>query len=344
MKNIMLTLILLGAAMAHGQNAKREALAREVDEYVLTVTQAAAQFLNKSLSPEERIKAIAPHAVVYDEKQVEEFKNVVLDEKETPEIRAMALNKIYAHVAEDERLSNLEIQWLGDLKAPPVLRKEALQLAGNLSFSRGGVQDVYQKLLDDPDIHFRFFAFTQLVIHGDARAQQRLIDGLENPDKAPLPAPAAISILSMAVKKEYLPAVYKVFQETKDATTRLEAIRVLGNYKEAKEKLIAVSRDSKEKDEFREAALGALYGGDRDNVAQYVAPILSDGSAPPRLHAMAIQMAIDVRQSMAYRVKAKKADDLDKLIKSFAEDKNRSKDPAVEKVANRYLESVRPNY
>jgi hypothetical protein len=55
-------------------------------------------------------------------------------------------------------------------------------------------------------------------------------------------------------------------------------------------------------------------------------------------------MATDVRQSMAYRVKAKKADDLDKLIKSFAEDKSRSRDPVVEKVANKYLQSVRPNY
>lgn len=344
MKKIILTLIMSGAAMAYGQNAQKDALAREVDEYVVTVHQAASEFLNKRLSPEERIKAIAPHAVLYDEKQVEEFKNVVLDEQEPPEIRAAALARIYGHVPGDERLTNLEIQWLSDINAPEVLRREALQLAANLSFSSGDLLEVYPKLLDDPNLEFRVFAFTKLIIHGDARAQQRLIAGLENPERAPLPAPTAIGILSMAVKKEYLPAVYKVLQETRDEATRLEAIRALGSYKEARNQLVTISRDAKEKDEFREAALGALYGGDRDNMVQYIAPILSDSSAPPRLRAIAIQMAIDVRQSMAHRAKAKKADDLDKLIKSIAEDKSRSLDPAVEKVANKYLRTVRPNY
>jgi len=353
MKNIIPTLILLSVAIAHGQNAKRDSLAQDVDEYVLTVNQAASQFLNKSLTPAERIKAIEPHAVIYDEKQVEQFENVVLDNEESPEIRAMALNKIYAHVAGDERLRDLAIQWLGDTNAPMVLRQEALQLAAELSFSSMAVFDVYQKLLDDPDLQFRVFAFTQLTIHGDARAQQKLIAGLENPETAPLPAPTAIGILSMAVKKEYLPAVYKVFQQTQDEATRLEAIRVLGNYKEARDKLIAISRDSKEKEEFREAALGALYAGDRENVVQYITPILSDKGAPARLQAIAIQMAIDVRQSLAYRAKTsgpwpfrhlKKADDLDKLIKSIAEDKSASKDPELDKVSNKYLQSVRPNY
>jgi hypothetical protein len=345
MKNIILSLILvLGAVMARGQNAQRDSLAREVDEYVLSVNQAASQFLDKRLSPEERIKAIQPHAIIYDEKQVEQFKNVALDEQEPPEIRAIALNKIYAHVAGDEKLANLQVQLLGDLKAPKVLREEALQLSANLSFSSGDVLDVYQKLLDDPELPFRVFAFTKLVIHGDARAQQKLIAGLENPERAPMPAPTAIGILSMALKKEYLPAVYKVFQQTQDEATRLEAIRVLGSYKEAREKLISISRDSKEKDDFREAALGALYGADRENVAQYVAPVLQDKNASPRLHALSIQMAIDVRQSMSYRVNAKEADDLDKLIKSIAEDKTRSKDAVVDKVANKYLQSVRPNY
>ncbi len=344
MKNKILTLLLLGATMAYGQSAKRDSLIGEIDKYVLTVNQAAEQFLNKRLSPEERIKAIEPHAIIYDEKQVEQFKNVVLDSSEPPEIRAKALNKIYAHVAEDERLVGLEVQWLGDRQAPKVLREEALHLAANLSFSSGDLPDVYQKLLDDPDLQFRVFAFTKLVIHGDARAQQKLIAGLLKPESALLPAPTAIGILSMAVKKEYLPAVYQVLQETGDEATRLEAVRVLGTYKEARNSLIRISRDPKEKVEFREAALGALYGGDRDNVIEYVAPILSDKSAPARLQAISIQMAIDVRQSMAYRVKAKNADNLDRLIKSIAEDKTLSKDPALDKVAHKYLQTVRPNY
>ncbi len=344
MKTRMLTLILLGATLAYGQSAKRDSLVREVDEYVRTVHEAASRFLSKRLSPAERMEAIEPHAIIYDEKQVEQFSNVVLDADEPPEVRAAALSRIHAHAADDERIGKLLIQWLGDFKAPKALRQEALRLAADLSFSKMWVPDVYQKLLDDPEIHFRAFAFTSLIMHGDARAQQLLIAGLENPATARLPAPTAIGILSLAVKKEYLPAVFKVLQQTQDEATRLEAIRALGSYKEARGNLLTISRDSKEKEEFREAALGALYGADRENVVQYVIPILSDKTAPPRLQAIAIQMAIDVRQALAHRVRSKKADDLDRLIKSIAEDESPSRDPALDEVANRYLQSVRPNY
>jgi hypothetical protein len=206
------------------------------------------------------------------------------------------------------------------------------------------VPEVYQKMLDDPDIDFRLFAFTKLIIHGDARAQQKLISGLENPATALLPAPTAIGVLSMSLKKEYYPAVYKVLQQTKDEPTRLEAIRALGHYAEARERIIAISRDGREKEAFREAALGALYGGDRDNIVQYAQPILVDKSATARLQAIAIQMTIDVRQAMTFRINAKQADAYDLLIKNIAEGKSDIKAPDVIRVAGKYLQSVRPKY
>lgn len=344
MKLRILILLIISTVVAHGQAAKRDSLAREIDEYVKTVYKAAAQFLNKRLGAAERIKAIEPHAILYDEKQIEQFKGVVLDSKEQPEVRATALSKIYPQVTSDQQLINLEMEWLGNPQAPKPLRQEALRLAGNQSFSSMNVPEVYQKMLDDPDIDFRLFAFTKLIIHGDARAQQKLISGLENPATALLPAPTAIGVLSMSLKKEYYPAVYKVLQQTKDEATRLEAIRALGYYPEARERIIAISRDGREKEAFREAALGALYGGDRDNIVQYVQPILVDKSATARLQAIAIQMTIDVRQAMTFRINAKQADAYDLLIKNIAEGKSDIKAPDVIRVAGKYLQSVRPKY
>ncbi len=346
MKNIMLIILILSAHVMYGQNSKKDSLIREVDTYVKTVHAAAEQFLNKQLSDDERIKAITPYAIIYDDKQKEQFKNVALDNNEKPQVRATALNKIYSLVDNDQRLFSTAMDWLTNREAPMVLRMEALQLAGNLSFSSTAMiaPDIYQKLLDDPEIAFRQFAFTKLIIHGDARAQQKLIAGLENPATAPLPAPMAIGILSMSLKKEYFPAVYKVLQQTKDEATRLEAIRALGYYMDARQTLITISRDANEKEPFREAALSALYGGDRENIVQYASPILADKSAGPRLQGIAIQMTIDVRQNMSHRVKAKKADAYDLLIKNIAEGKGVSNSPDVQKVAERYIRSVRPNY
>ena len=126
-------------------------------------------------------------------------------------------------------------------------------------------------------------------------AQQKLINGLENPQSALLPAADAIQILSMSSKKEYYPAVYKVLQQTKDDATRLEAISALGFYKEAREKLVNISRDANEKEQFREAALEALFVGDKDNIVKYASPILSDKSATPHLQIIAVQMTIECK-------------------------------------------------
>jgi hypothetical protein len=341
MRTTILLLIALCPAMLEAQAPNKQAVAREVDRYIETVNQAAATFLNRKLPNAERIKAMEPHAVVYDKRQVEQFKGSALDTQESPEVRATALRKIVAHVPADERLVQLVTQLLSDPKAPKPLREAALEVEANLSFMNMNVPDVYHKMLDDPELAFRIFAFTKLVSHGDARAQQILIRGLENPAQASLPAPTAIAILSMAIKKEHFPAVFKVMQETKDPATRLEAIRVLGPYPEARQALVAIAHDANEKPEFREAALGALYSGNRENIVRYVTPILTDPNAPPRLQAIGIQMTTDVRQSISFRAKAGSADDYDRLVQKLARD---ARDGDVRVVANRYIEAVRPKY
>lgn len=341
MKPIILIIFIISSVTTYGQSTQKDSLLREVDEYVKTVNKAAEQFLNKKLSIAERIKAIEPYDIIYDKKQAEQFKNIVLDDKEQPEIRAMALNKIYEFI-QDDKLWSLALEWLSNPKTPKVLRDAALNWVANVTLSTMEIPDVYQKMLEDPEPEFRLFAFTQLITHGDARAQQKLIEGLENPSSALLPAPTAIAVLSMSLKKEYYPALYKVLQQTKDEATRLEAIRALGFYKEARENLIAISRSASEKEQFREAALGALYAADRDNIVEYVFPILSDKSASLRLQIIAIQMTIDIRQSITYRAKAKRADKYDQLIKKIATDRTNPLD--LRQIAVKYIEYVRPNY
>ena len=93
-----------------------------------------------------------------------------------------------------------------------------------------------------------------------------------------------------------------------------------------------------------EAALGALYGGDKANIVNYVSPLLTDKSATPRLQAIGIQMTIDVRQSMAYRRKATKADAYDQLVRTIAEGRGVSTADELIIVAKKYLDSVRPRF
>jgi hypothetical protein len=344
MRILTFLLVLLYTDVSYGQVSARDSVAQELSGYIKKVYAAAEQFLNKQLDTSERLKIIEPYTILYDEKQKQRFADVALDDREAPVIRAAALHRIHELVPENQRLQQLEDQLLGNPRSPAILRRESLHVAESLAFSSMKVPEIYQKLMDDPDTAFRIFAFTQLIVHGDAGAQQRLIQGLGEPSKAPLPASTAIEILSMAVKSEYYPAVYKVLLETKDETARLAAVRVLGPYKEARPKLIQISVDANEAEPFREAALGALYGADRDNIVTYATPILTDKSAGSRLQAIAIQMAIDVRQSMAFRTKAKKADAFDILVKNIAEGNGAVRSDELQKVAGSYIRSVKPNY
>jgi hypothetical protein len=345
MKNIIIIIICLATGITtYAQQAKRDSLIRAIDMHTANTYKAAAQFLNKRLSAAERIKAITPYSAILDPKQIEQFKAVVLSNEESPEIRATALDKIDNDASSDAQIVKLATDWVGNTQAPMILRRGGLNLVTVSTFSTMRVPEVLQKLLDDPDLDFRIYAYTQLVQHGNDMAQQRLIRGLENQQSANIPAPVAIGILNMSPKKEYYPAVYKVLQSTKDEATRLEAIRALGPYKEAREQLKSISMSASEKPEFREAALGALYSGDKDNIITYTMPILKDKNASPRLQAIAIQMSIDVRQSMSYRSKASKADDYDKLIKDIAEGKGALRSAELEKTANRYMQIVRPKY
>src|SRR5687767_12703161 len=105
MKTTILVLIALCPALLEAQTSEKQKVASEVDRYIETVNEAAATFLDKSLPAAERIKAIEPHAVIYDKKQVEQFKGMALDLQESPDIRATAMRKIVEHFASDERLT-----------------------------------------------------------------------------------------------------------------------------------------------------------------------------------------------------------------------------------------------
>ncbi len=103
MKNIIITLVvILFSVSVFSQQTKKDSLLRAISNYRETVFKNAEVFLNKSLSSDERIKAIIAHAVIYDEKQKDRFVSTVLSDNETAEIRAMALNKVYREADNNE--------------------------------------------------------------------------------------------------------------------------------------------------------------------------------------------------------------------------------------------------
>jgi HEAT repeat protein len=317
---------------------------KDIQVHIQKVNKAANTFLNRNLSEARRLKAIEGYSIIFDENQVKEFKKVLMAEQESPAIKAMALNKIYDHIPGDEIVGNKIFEWFSTPATPRVLRDETLKLMANLTFSSMISSEPFLKMMEDPDMEFRGFAFSRLLMHGDQRAQQRLIQGLEDPKAALLPPVQSIELLSLAPKKEYYPTVYKLLLETKDDNLRLTSVQALGAYREAREKLIEISMDSKENEDFRTSALLALYSGDRDNIVKYVTPILLDKTASVKLQGLGIQMTIDVRQAMTYRLRAQRADKYDLLIKEIADGKGVLQSEELQQIASKYILAVRPSY
>jgi hypothetical protein len=344
MKNIIIALVvILFSINVFSQQTKKDSLLRAISNYRETVFKDAEVFLNKSLSPEERIKAIIAHAVIYDEKQRGRFVNTVLSDNETAAVRAVALNKVYQEADNDEKFSAQVLEWFANPETPKILRDETLNLVGNLSFSSmPGILSVYPKMVEDPDIKFRTFAISKLVISGDPRTQQLLIRGIENPQTQLLDPVTAMGILSFSPKKDYYPAVYKLMLETKEEQSRLAAVQILGGYKEAMNELQKIAQSATEKNEFRKAALLALYSGDKAKATNLLPSLLSDKTASAELQILAIQIATDTRKNMAYRKKVKRADRLDMQISEILQGKGLNKDKDLMQIANRYMLLVRP--
>jgi hypothetical protein len=343
MKNTILIFAIFSVSLSFAQQSKKDSILRSVKEYRDIVFKDASIFINKSLSNDERIKSIQKHAIIYDEKQKEEFKRIVLSERETPEIRAVGLNKIYTEVDKDEKFLEQIIQWFSNPKTPKPIRDETLNLIGNLSFSSmPGILEPYHKMVEDPDNRFREFAFIKLITNGDARAQQLLIKGLQDPDARLIDPILSIQMLSSAPKKDFYPAVYKLLLETKNEDERLIAIQTIGGYQEAKNKLVSIFLSPAEKTKFRENALIAFYSNNKKEAIKYLPQILTDKSATPDLQILAIQIAINERKAIPYRKKAKKADELDILIKNISESKEFDKD--LVNIAKKYLLLVRPKF
>ena len=338
---IILTLLIFSSAVVFPQQTKRDSILRNVEEYKGRVFKDAAAFINTSNTTEQRIKAIQKHAIIYDDQQKAMFKRIVLSENEKPEIRALALNKIYAEADKDNEFLNQIMRWFSNPGTPKALRDETLSLIGNLSFSSmPGILEPYHKMVEDPDVAFREFAFSKLVLNGDARAQQLLIRGLEGQNTKPLDNLTAIRILSSAPKKDFYPAVYKILLETQNEDERLLAIQTLGGYPAAKEKLAAVFMSREEKSKFRENALISFYNYNKRETVTYLTEILGDPSASADLKIIAIQLAINERKAISYRKKAKKADKLDTLIRDIANGRNDDKELTA--IAKKYLLLVRP--
>ena len=350
MKNllsILITLLFFTPGVL-GQTVSKEIIKQQIEAFKFEVYKSTDVFLNPGNSLQARINAVKPYPYIYDEAQVAATKKIALNELENPELRAVALNKLVTIVSGDELLGTSVIKWVQNTNTPKVLRDQSLNTIKELSFSgfsmfskRQELTNALRSILQDPDLSYRQFAFQFLLAHGDSFAQNLLITQLNNNQTNLLPTPEAIRVLALNPHGDYLPSVYRYFQNSASSKeTIIESIAVLGKYPPAKAKIFALLKNKKQDKDIRMIALATINSNYPAEFSSNVEQLLLDDSEPEHLRVAAIVMETYKRQSNQQKAKRKTADNFDKNVKQLSQ---LGKSAVIREASKLYLEKVEPN-
>jgi len=324
-----------------GQNVAKDQLVREIEAYKAETYKAVTQFLNPQLDLQSRINAVTKYPFIYDAQQVQKAKEIVLNNSQATQLRAVALSKIFVYVPDDETLGNSLIKWIQDTQTPKELRNETLNALSNLTFSgfstfskRQELTAALRNVCRDPELPFRQFAFSFLMDHNDSFAQSLLIEQLEQSRTDLLPTVECLRLLALNPKGDYLPAAYKVLQNPPNKESKIEAIILCGNYAPAKNTIIALLKDKKQPEDLRTVVLSTMNANYPKEFASLVANMIIDPNEPEELRATAIVMETLRRKSNQKRTVG---DSFEKNVETL----RNSPLPSIRKATDSYINDVK---
>jgi HEAT repeat protein len=179
--------------------------------------------------------------------------------------RASALRSIGMGIVEDPGLIDAVLGVLRDDTEPAELRKTALSVLQQSSFSavvfapkRPEYLAALRSIVDDRDAELRRRAIGILAREKDEYVQRRLLEGLERPSKA-LVAPAkAIQFLGYDIHAEYFPLLREIVRHPPSRAAKREAVRILGADTSSRDLLADLLNDKRESREVRNISAIAL--------------------------------------------------------------------------------------
>jgi len=192
-----------------------------------------------------------------------------------------------APLAVDESDSNLQaiLNTLRDEKEPIKVRLAALQSLQAASFSavtypswRSDYIATLRTVAEDPDPEMRQRALGILAREKDGFAQKKLLEGLQNPDKALLTPEKALQLLSYDVHSEAYTVARKIANDPPNPTARREALRLLAADAGSAPVFERVLRDKSESPEIRQISAAALQALKPERLQLYAREAVLDPS------------------------------------------------------------------
>ncbi|MEO7318328.1 MAG: hypothetical protein ABIZ56_05010 [Chthoniobacteraceae bacterium] len=169
-------------------------------------------------------------------------------------------------VCENDKDLQAMLALLRDTDEPSMVRLAALQSVQAASFSvlafescRGDYIASLRKVAEDPNPELRQRVLGLLAREKDGFAEQKLLEGLRNPEKALLPPEKALQLLSYNVHTEAYSLARDIVKEPPNQVARREALRLLAADATAAPLFEKLLRDKNELREIRQIAASALH-------------------------------------------------------------------------------------
>lgn len=193
-----------------------------------------------------------------DEGPLAEALDVMRDQGEDADLRAVTLHAVANDIGKREDLLTMVLDLLKSSDEPTVLRLEALRTLQALSFSStrfNAIRPDYiaalRGMVDVEDATLRQRVLEVLAQMKDEYVQRRLLEGLQDPSKALVPPDKAIQLLGYDVHADYFPTLREIARKPPSAAAQREAVRMLAADPESRELLTDILNDKKKNKELR---------------------------------------------------------------------------------------------
>lgn len=212
--------------------------------------QALSFAMNEDKPVKQRVAAMmeAPLAACESDAQMKSMLDVLKNEEEKIEVRLAALQSLQAASFSVIEFESCRADYIAALR----------------------------KVVKDPDEELRSRVLGILMREKDGFAQKKLIEGLENPEKALLPPEKALQLLSYDVHAEAYPIAREIIKNPPNETAKREALRLLAADATAAPVFEKVLRDKDELAENRQISASALQALDPEKLQEHAREIVMD--------------------------------------------------------------------
>jgi hypothetical protein len=209
--------------------------------------------------------------------------SIVTNRRRSAKERVVALSELPAAIGEGGREPEAILKIVRDGAEPLAVRLAALETLQAATFSastfsswRGDYLATLRKVANDPDPELRQRVLGILAREKDGFAQRKLLEGLEDADKALVSPEKALQLLSYDVHAEAYPLATEIVKNPPNPSAKREALRLLSADATAAPLFEEVLRDKEESPEMRQISAAALQALQPEKLQAYAREALLD--------------------------------------------------------------------